>query len=121
MMSELPSESWVAQMRAFLHGVCFFQLSQRASLTLLEEAAAPGSEWAFHLASPLEFRCSVSSLACRRWVLALPLAFLKAPQDLPEPIPELALTAARRAQDQCTGSIGPFVYRRTSTALSASP
>src|ERR1700751_496267 len=110
MTSDLPEELWVAQLRVFLHGVCFFLLSQRASPALLEEASARGSEWAFLLASRPKSQDSVSSLACHCWVLALPLAFLKVPQDLPEPIPELALTATRRAQDQCTGSIGPFVY-----------
>jgi hypothetical protein len=119
MASELPGEPWVAQIRVFLHEVCFFPLSQRESLALLEEASARRSEWAFDLASRLKFRRSVSTLACPRWVLALPPSFLKAPEELPEPILGLALTATRGARHQCTGQIGPFLYGGAPTKFSA--
>jgi hypothetical protein len=84
----------VAQLRAFLHEVLFFPLSQPVLPALLEAASAQRAERAFGLVSRLKFRRFLSTSACLGWVLALPLPSLKVPQELPGPILGLALTQA---------------------------
>ena len=90
----MTSAPCVAQLRAFLHEVSFFPLSQRMLPALLEEVSARRSERAFHLVPRLKFRGSVSTLASPRWVLALPPSSLKVPEKLPEPHLGLALMVA---------------------------
>jgi len=90
----MTSAPCVAQLRAFLHEVSFFPLSQPVLPALLEQVSLRRSARAFHLVPWLKFRASISTLASPHWVLALPPSCLKVPEELLEPHLGLALMVA---------------------------